>query len=289
MSTAILGGSANMHTFYLSRAEVRAFDKHAIETLRIPCPVLMENAGRGAAEILRSFYKQGLIILCCGKGNNGGDGLVMARHLTNWIFEVVPILFSSVDELTPDAKLEWHIIDKMGLEPQIWSAASCDDAKLAAIFADADWVVDALFGTGLTGPVRAPLDRVIDAINLSGKRILAVDIPSGLDCDTGEPLGATIRAEHTVTFVAQKLGFKNPASTNWPRAAVDIGITHATARSERTTLSLSCRCHAVQRAQPHTRSTAECQRSCASEQSAKMPRQADRSIVERGTKDSPAM
>lgn len=223
-----------MQAFYYSRAEVRAFDKHAIETLGIPGPVLMENAGRGAALVLQSLGIQGRVVICCGKGNNGGDGLVMARHLANWIYEVVPIVFATVDELTPDAALEFNIVEKMGLAPKIWSPSSFDDTKLSATFADADWIVDALFGTGLTGSVRPPLDRVIDVINRSGKRVLSVDIPSGLDCDTGEPLGPAIRAEHTVTFVAQKLGFKNPASSVFTGHVhvVDIGITPNAARGE---------------------------------------------------------
>ena len=72
---------------------------------------------------------------------------------------------------------------------------------------EADWIVDALYGTGLQGPVRPPLDQVISAINNAGKKVLAVDVPSGLDCDTGKPMGATIRADHTVTFVDTKTGF----------------------------------------------------------------------------------
>ena len=90
-----------------------------------------------------------------------------------------------------------------------------DEPRLAAIFARAAWIVDALFGTGLTGPVRSPFDRVIELMNVSGAKILAVDIPSGLDADTGEPLGVTVRAAHTVTFVAPKVGFANLAAATF--------------------------------------------------------------------------
>ena len=85
--------------------------------------------------------------------------------------------------------------------------------------------MDALFGTGLTGAVRPPFDAIIAAINASGRPVLAVDIPSGLDCDTGLSLGATIRAAHTVTFVAEKVGFANPAARQWLGQVhvVDIG------------------------------------------------------------------
>jgi NAD(P)H-hydrate epimerase len=207
---------------FLSRAQVRAFDHFAIEQLGIPAPVLMENAGRGAAQILQSLGIHGPVVLCCGKGNNGGDGLVIARHLANWGFAVHALLFAKPDDLSADALLQWHIVKKMGLATQIVVEAD----QLAATFAEADWIVDALFGTGLTGAVRAPLNRVIDSINQSGVKVLAVDIPSGLDCDTGLPLGAAIRAQHTVTFVAPKLGFRNPASLEYTGQVhvADIGI-----------------------------------------------------------------
>src|SRR5205085_140757 len=90
-----------------------------------------------------------------------------------------------------------------------------DEAALRRELAAAEWVVDALFGSGLQGPVRPPVDRVITAINASGARVLAVDIPSGLDADTGEPVGATIRAHHTATIAAPKKGFANPAAAAW--------------------------------------------------------------------------
>jgi NAD(P)H-hydrate epimerase len=207
---------------YFTREQVRAFDRHAIEQLGIPAAVLMENAGRGAAQILQGLGIHGQVVICCGKGNNGGDGLVIARHLANWDFDVLILLFARPEDLSADAALEWHIVQKMGLPAQV----NLDETQLRAILVRADWIVDALFGTGLAGPVRAPLDRVIERINASGVRVLAVDIPSGLDCDTGEPLGACIRAEHTVTFVAPKLGLQNPAASAWTGRVrvVDIGI-----------------------------------------------------------------
>jgi NAD(P)H-hydrate epimerase len=92
--------------------------------------------------------------------------------------------------------------------------------------AAADWVVDALFGTGLAGPIRKPFDQIITAINESPARVLAVDIPSGLDCDTGEPLGPTVKAHHTATFVAMKKGFANAEAKRWLGQVhvVDIGV-----------------------------------------------------------------
>jgi NAD(P)H-hydrate epimerase len=210
-------------TNFLNREQVRAFDKYAIEQLGIPSAVLMENAGRGAAEVLRSLGIQGTIVIACGKGNNVGDGLVMARHLANAGAEVLILLFARPDELSGDAALQWNIVQKMRLPMQIHA----DEANVATTFAAADWIIDALFGTGLKGPVRAPFDRIITAINASSRRVLAVDIPSGLDADTGEPCGPTIKAQHTVTFVAPKIGYRNPHATAWLGQVhvVDIGIS----------------------------------------------------------------
>lgn len=208
---------------YLTREQVRAIDKRAIEQLGIPSAILMENAGRGAAQVLESLGIRVRVVICCGKGNNGGDGLVIARHLANRGFDVLTLLFAPPEELSADAALQWNIVQKMGLP----SLVNPDDAKLATILHRAEWVVDALFGTGLTGPLRAPFDRIVETINASGARVLAIDIPSGFDCDTGEPLGPTIRAEHTVTFVAPKLGYRNPASLAFTGRVhvVDIGIS----------------------------------------------------------------
>jgi NAD(P)H-hydrate epimerase len=210
---------------FLTRAQVRAFDKHAIEQLGIPSVVLMENAGRGVAQVLHALGIHGPVVIACGKGNNGGDGLVIARHLANAGCDVSVLLFARPDELSPDAAIQWNIVQKMRLPAQI-ASQSLDEAALATTFAKAEWIVDALFGTGLTGPVRSPFDRVIASINGSPARVLAVDIPSGLDADTGEPLGPTIRAEHTVTFVAPKLGFRNPAAAAFTGRVhvADIGV-----------------------------------------------------------------
>ena len=206
----------------MTRDQVRTFDKHAIEQLGIPAAVLMENAGRGAAEVLKSVGIHGLVVVCCGKGNNGGDGLVIARHLANAGHRVHIVLFARPDELSADAALQWNITQRMGLPAQV-----CTDGKgLSDLFTKAEWIVDALFGTGLTGPVRPPFDCVVDSINASPARKFAVDIPSGLDCDTGEPMGPTIRAEYTVTFVAPKVGFANPTVVTFTGRVhvVDIGV-----------------------------------------------------------------
>jgi len=197
----------------LDRAGAREVDRHAIEQLGVPSMILMENAGRGAAELLRELGIRGAVAICCGKGNNGGDGFVMARHLYNAGVSVHVYHFGKPCELADDAAINFHIVERLGLPLTIGEFARPD--VLANVLGHSEWLVDALFGTGLTGPVRSPFDEVIRAINQAPARVLAVDIPSGLDCDTGEAPGEAVRAEHTATFVAFKKGFANPNARKW--------------------------------------------------------------------------
>jgi len=186
----------------------------------------MENAGRGTAELLRSLGIKGKVCICCGKGNNGGDGLVVARYLDIAEVPISIILFGQPERLIGDAALNYRIVSKARLPLVCHDDETFDEQPLQRELQNADWVVDALFGTGLAGPVRPPFDDVIRVINASVARVMAVDTPSGLDCDTGEPLGATIRASHTATFVAVKQGFVNPRAKDWlgDVHVVDIGM-----------------------------------------------------------------
>jgi NAD(P)H-hydrate epimerase len=208
---------------YLTGAQTRAFDHRAITEFGIPSLVLMENAGRGTVDVLQALGVRGPVVVCCGKGNNGGDGMVVARHLANRHIQATVLLCARTDELSPDAAVQWHVAGKLALPARVWDG---DEQQLLAAFGAAEWVVDALFGTGLAGPLRPPFDRIAALINASGRHILAVDIPSGLDADTGRPIGATVRAEHTVTFVAPKAGFREPAAAEWLGQVhvVDIGV-----------------------------------------------------------------
>jgi NAD(P)H-hydrate epimerase len=191
----------------LSRAAVRAIDRRAVEEYGLPSVVLMENAGRNAAELLARLNPLRLrVATACGPGNNGGDGFVIARHLDRLGVPVAVWLFGDTARLSPDAAVNLTVVQAMGL-----SVTVADQAK-NNLFEGFGWVVDALFGTGLDRPIGPPLDGVVEAINASGAEVLAVDIPSGLDCDSGRPLGLTVRAHHTVTFVGMKEGFLNPES-----------------------------------------------------------------------------
>jgi NAD(P)H-hydrate epimerase len=204
---------------YLTREQARELDRRAIEELGIPGVALMENAGRGMAELLRSLGARGTVVVCCGKGNNGGDGFVIARHLANAGVRVRTLLFADPNHLPGDASVNYGILSRMsalsscGVSLEV--LADFDDAHLRDELAAADWVVDALFGSGLRGAVPPPFDRVIAAINASPARVLAVDIPSGLDSDTGRPTDPTVRAHHTATVAAAKKGFLEPAAAAW--------------------------------------------------------------------------
>lgn len=209
---------------FLSRDQVRELDRRASEEFGVPSVVLMENAGRGAAELLLSLGVDGPVVICCGKGNNGGDGFVIARHLDNHGVSVRVLLFARPEELTGDAALNYQILARARLPLLVQADKSLTAEVVGRTFESADWIVDALFGTGLSGAVRPPFDQVIEAINKAAARVLAVDIPSGLDCDSGQPLGPTVRAQHTATFVALKKGFAQTAAAAWLGQVHVLGI-----------------------------------------------------------------
>lgn len=241
----------------LTRDQVREVDRLAIGEYGIPGVVLMENARRNAAAIIleRSApllarqrlprgvsqpqgsllteqwhaHEGGSAAIVCGGGNNGGDGFVIARHLANVGASVSIFLACDAARLTGDAAVNFHIVERMGIrriafDTQERIAASAPILRNAAV------IVDALLGTGFSGQVRAPLDLVIRAINEAASSrhpvVIAVDLPSGLDCDSGQPSNATVRADETITFVARKVGFDAPAAAGYlGRVHVaDIGV-----------------------------------------------------------------
>jgi NAD(P)H-hydrate epimerase len=217
-----------MAELLLSRDEVRALDRRAIDAWGLPGVVLMENAGRGTAELLVALGVHGRVLVCCGKGNNGGDGHVIARHLDNHGVPVRVLLFADPAKLEGDAAVNYRVLARSGVPIAVHAGATVPEEAVRQELAGAEWVVDALFGTGLASPVRPPLDRVIGLINDSKVKVLAVDLPSGLDCDTGRPLGPTVRALHTATMAAWKKGFVEPAAQPWLGQVhlIDIGVPH---------------------------------------------------------------
>ena len=190
----------------LNRQQVREIDRRAVEEYGMSGLVLMENAGRGLADTLFRLGVAGPIVICCYKGNNGGDGFVLARHFDLRHVAVRVALWCEPTELTGDAAMNFAILAKTGVPIEVFGSQH-DEQRLAALLSDANWIVDALLGTGAVGEPRPPLDAVIDQLNAHTAPILAVDVPSGLDCDTGIASRHTIRASHTCTFVAHKPGF----------------------------------------------------------------------------------
>jgi NAD(P)H-hydrate epimerase len=199
----------------LTREQVRDLDRRATEEYGVPSIVLMENAGHGMAELLRALGIHGPVVICCGKGNNGGDGFVMARRLDAAGVAVRVLLCADPAQLTGDAAVNHRILTAGGVPMQVFPPPSLDEDRLRGELAIADWVVDALFGSGVRGAVQPPYDRIIAAINAGSARVFAVDIPSGLDSDTGLPLGIAVRAHHTATVAALKKGFLNPSAAPW--------------------------------------------------------------------------
>jgi NAD(P)H-hydrate epimerase len=195
----------------MSRDEVRAVDRWAIAEVGIPGVVLMENAGRSCAELAYEKLKgvaHPKVCVFCGTGNNGGDGYVIARHLRNVGFDVTVALCGKREKVAGDARINLEALERLGQRIDLLNPDTDDVEARVSVLADGvDMIVDALFGTGLQGPLRDDYHALIDASNVLDIPILAVDIPSGLDSDTGLPLGTAVRAAWTVTFVAVKKGF----------------------------------------------------------------------------------
>lgn len=212
--------------YVFTRERVRAVDQRALEEYHIPSIVLMENAALGltrhAMEMLGrpERTEESRAVIVCGGGNNGSDVMAAARHLTNAGVDCTLILAKPPDSYTGDAATNLNICRAMRI-PTL-DASEDPDAALSQAPEPA-LVIDGLLGTGLTSEVRGSAVRFIEWINNHRRvplapPILAIDIPSGLDCDTGEPLGPTVRANRTVTFVGWKKGFLNPAALRYTGA-----------------------------------------------------------------------
>ena len=181
----------------------RAFDAHHIDKGHVPSIVLMENAGRGAAEIILGVLgaqrRVGPVAIVCGAGNNGGDGFVVARHLAIAGVELRVIFVGDEAKLTRDARTQRDAFAGTG--------GAVDDATpTAAELSTCTLVVDALFGTGLSRELEGEARRAVEAINGAGQPVVALDLPSGIDADTGEVHGVAVKAAHTVTFGTRKIG-----------------------------------------------------------------------------------
>jgi len=209
----------------LSREAIRDLDRQAVDKYGIPGIVLMENAALGCAEVLREIFpgEPGPFRIICGPGNNGGDGLALARHLHNrdlaaTIHLVVP---RSKIRRETDAGINLEIVERMGLdlrEPGPDSGPFIEEATSSGT------IIDAMLGTGLDRPLRSPYREWVEAINRSGRPVVAIDIPTGLDANTGQVLGTAVRAAHTITMAALKQGFTREAGPGCTGEVHLVGI-----------------------------------------------------------------
>lgn len=220
----------------MTRDQVRDVDRRAMDEFGLPGVVLMENAGRGCVDWLTELGVSGRVVICAGGGNNGGDGFVIARHLSNRGIDVEVLLFADPGSLRGDAAINFAVIEHAGLPLRV--VKEFDQQEAQRLHEGVDWIVDALLGTGTRGPLREPFPQIIAAMNDSSARVFAIDLPSGLDCDTGCPTDSqtptAVRADYTATFVARKRGFENPASEVFTGEVrvIDIGVPHSMFRDE---------------------------------------------------------
>jgi ADP-dependent NAD(P)H-hydrate dehydratase / NAD(P)H-hydrate epimerase len=183
----------------LEAPRMRDVDRWAIEECGVPSLDLMERAGRGVAQSVERLAPDGPVAVVCGKGNNGGDGLVVARLLRQATRDVTVVCTGSLDELSPDAHAN---LERLPGPPPLrfGEPAACDAIH------GAEAIVDALLGTGFAGVPRGEVGEAIEQVNAAGKPVVSIDVPSGVDASTGVVDGKAIKAERTVTFHRGKPG-----------------------------------------------------------------------------------
>lgn len=211
--------------FRLTREQLRRVDALASERYGIPGAVLMDNAGAGAVDALlaadaglRARSSSGpAVAVLCGKGNNAGDGFVVGRRLSRHGVATTVVLLMPPHDLAGDALAHYGLLGDAGVTVVDLSAVSVAELprRLDQSAAGARWLVDALLGSGVQGAPREPLQTAIRWLNAQPARRLALDLPSGLDCDTGATPGAVVRADITCAFVAQKRGFAAANAQPW--------------------------------------------------------------------------
>ena len=209
-------------------AQIKEIDRRCVEEFRIPELVLMEHAGEGAARVAMDMNPaRRQVVVICGTGNNGGDGFVVARWLKLWNVPVKVWITGKTTGMR-EGSAAWvnlQIIKRLGIPIEHFMDPS-QTKDLKKDFRGAGLVVDSMLGIGLRGEVREPYATIISEINSAGSRVLAVDVPSGLNCDTGEPGGIAVKAAKTVTFIATKPGFDTEQGRKYcgEVIVVDIGV-----------------------------------------------------------------
>ena len=204
---------------------LRAVDRLAAEEFGLPTIVLMENAAAAleASATAMIGRRAGPAVVCCGPGNNGGDGYALARRLHNAGVPVRIVAVRDVEDHTGDALVSARVIDRMNLPVVV---AREDHEVSCRLDPRASVVVDALLGTGAAEEPRGAVRALIEAVNAHAAPVLAADLPSGLHADSGVPFGACVRATETVSFAGMKLGFASSASRVFTGAITigDLGV-----------------------------------------------------------------
>ena len=207
-----------------SSAESRRVDEDAVTELGIPSLLLMENAARGVCDRIQQAGIWRSILILAGPGNNGGDGLAVARLLAARGIDATVHLIRNGKSLSEDAAQNLRFLNRCGIA--VDESSLEDMVQFITPLSDQDLIVDAMLGTGTRGQLRSPFSELADAINESGAMVLAVDIPTGFDCDSGVVIGPCVKADWTVTFVALKNGFLRDSATHYTGVIwiSDIGI-----------------------------------------------------------------
>lgn len=207
----------------ITASQAKLLDKEARKIYGLSTLILMENAGRAVAEEIIKLKKRKIAIFC-GKGNNGGDGFVSARHLFTGGIKPELFLTGKISEVKGEARLNLDILLK--LKHKIFEIDEKNVSFLKKNICRYDLIVDAIFGVGLKGNIKGFFGDLIQLINSSSAYIVSVDIPSGLDADMGEAFGACVRADRTVTFIAKKRGMVNGKGSEYCGKIIvkDIGF-----------------------------------------------------------------
>src|SRR5689334_9762862 len=212
----------------LNSAQMREADRRTIADIGIPALVLMENAGRQAVAAMEAMYSdlsERQVAVLCGRGNNGGDGFVVARTLAQRGVDVSVFLVGRVADVRGDARTNLEILGRLGhavveiADSQAWELHFSE-------VSDCTLIVDAIFGTGLNAPAAGLIESVIADVNASGIPVVSIDLPSGLSADSHETIGPAIEAGLTVTLAALKLSLVLPPAEAYAGDVViaDIGI-----------------------------------------------------------------
>lgn len=217
----------------LTAEAMRSADRYTIEDYGLPGFTLMESAGRGCVDVLQSAYdlESGAVVILCGKGNNGGDGLVVARYLFDAGVRVHVVLTSDPHEFRDDAGRNWELLQALQEESSsdrltVEQLDGLDDLTKSIHRLGPCLYVDALLGTGLTSDLREPVRSLVDWLNDRSTPTVAIDVPTGLHSDTGAVLGAAVQADRTVTMAAAKVGLyaEDGSGHAGTVEVVDIGI-----------------------------------------------------------------